>query len=70
MSNFRKFTEFCAGISVFAALMFVLRQYLEYNFKDVESTKEKLKILNRLNLHTSGLKIYTKGNLEFLKNHT
>ena len=44
MSYFRIFTEFCAGISVFAALMFVLRQYLEYNFKDVESTKEKLKI--------------------------
>jgi len=44
MSNFRKFTEFCAGISVFAAIMYVLRQYLEYNFKDVESTKEKLKI--------------------------
>lgn len=44
MSNFRKFTEFCAGISIFAAIMYVLRQYLGYNFKDVESTKEKLKI--------------------------
>ncbi len=44
MSNFRKFTEFCAGISVFAAIMFVLRQYLGYKFGEVESTKEKLKI--------------------------
>lgn len=44
MSNFRKFTEFCAGISVFAAIMYVLRQYLGYNFKDISSTKEKLKI--------------------------
>lgn len=44
MSNFRKFTEFCAGISVFAAIMFVLRQYLGYNFDDVASTREKLKI--------------------------
>lgn len=44
MSNFRKFTEFCAGISVFAAIMYVFRQYLGYTFKDVESTKEKLKI--------------------------
>lgn len=44
MSNFRKFTEFCAGISVFAAIMYVLRQYLEYNFQDVGSIKEKLKI--------------------------
>lgn len=44
MSNFRKFTEFCAGISVFAAIMYVLRQYMGYHFGEVESTKEKLKI--------------------------
>ncbi len=44
MSNFRKFTEFCAGISAFTALMYVFRQYMSYDFEEAEGFKEKIKI--------------------------
>ena len=45
MSNFRKFTEFCAFLSAFTALMYVFREYMSFNFDDnVEGFKEKLKI--------------------------
>ena len=45
MSNFRKFTEFCAFLSAFTALMYVFREYMGYHFEDnVEGFKAKLKI--------------------------
>ena len=44
MSNFRKFTEFCAGISAFTALMYIFRQYMSYDFGDVEGFREKIKL--------------------------
>ena len=43
MSNFRKFTEFCAGIAAFAAIMYVFRQFMSFDFEKIESFKEKLK---------------------------
>ena len=44
MSNFKKFTEFCAGIAAFTALMYVFRQFMAFDPEDVESKKEKLKL--------------------------
>lgn len=44
MSNFKKFTEFCAGISAFTALMYIFRNFMSFSPEEVESTKEKIKL--------------------------
>ena len=43
MSNFRKFTEFCAGIAAFAAIMYMFRQFMAFDFEKIEYMKEKIK---------------------------
>ena len=44
MSSFRKFTDFCAGLGAFSALLYAFRQYMTHADKTVESTKERLKL--------------------------
>ena len=44
MSNFKRFTDICAGFAAFTAAMFVFCGYMGYDFKEIESMKEKIKL--------------------------
>ena len=44
MSNFKRFTDICAGFAAFVAAMFVFCGYMGYDFKEIESMKEKIKL--------------------------
>lgn len=43
MSNFKRFTDICAGFAAFSAAMYVFCRYMGYDFKEIESMKEKIK---------------------------
>ena len=43
MGQFKRFGDFCAAFGSFAAFMYLFRQYMGYNFKEIEGIFEKLK---------------------------
>ena len=43
MGGFKRFGDFCAAFGAFAAFMYLFRQYMGYNFKEIEGIVEKLK---------------------------
>lgn len=54
MGYFKKFTDFCCGFAAFSAIVYLLREFMAYSPKEVESTLEKLKMF----LSTSPSKDY------------
>ena len=44
MSYFKRFTDFCVGFSLLAALLYLFRQFMAYTPKDDVSLTEKLKL--------------------------
>lgn len=43
MGHYKKFTDFLAGFSAFAALIYIFRQYMSFKDEEITSTVEKLK---------------------------
>ena len=48
MSNFKRFTDICAGFAAFTAAMFFFCAYMGYDFKEIESMKEKIKFFYQI----------------------
>ena len=44
MSNFKRFSDICAGFAAFSAAFYVFCQYMGYDFKEIDSMKEKIKL--------------------------
>ena len=42
MRYYKRFSDFCGGVSAFFALMYLFTQYMSFHPVNVESTKEKL----------------------------